>query len=67
MGIRTVAEFVEDEVALGHVRDLGVDFGQGYGIARPQALDRLFDAAPAGTDSIDDAVDAPCALMEQCG
>ncbi len=67
MGIRTVAEFVEDEVALGHVRDLGVDFGQGYGIARPQALDRLFDAALAGTDSMDDAVDAPCVLMEQCG
>lgn len=60
IGVRTVAEFVEDEIALGYVRDLGVDFGQGYGIAQPRALDRLFDAAPAGTDSMDDAV------MEQC-
>jgi diguanylate cyclase (GGDEF)-like protein/PAS domain S-box-containing protein len=41
IGVRTVAEFVEDDIVLAYVRDLGVDFGQGYGIARPQALDNL--------------------------
>jgi EAL domain-containing protein (putative c-di-GMP-specific phosphodiesterase class I) len=66
IGVHTVAEFIEDEVALGTVRELGVDFGQGYGIARPRALDGLFDAAPAGADSIDDAASAPCVPMEQC-
>ncbi|OIP37068.1 MAG: hypothetical protein AUK47_14130 [Deltaproteobacteria bacterium CG2_30_63_29] len=35
MGIRTVAEAVEDEVSLQAVKMCGVDYGQGYHIARP--------------------------------
>lgn len=41
MGIRTIAEFVESEEILQHLRDIGVDYAQGYGIARPQALSSL--------------------------
>ncbi len=35
MGIRTIAEFVENDAVLARLRDVGVDFVQGYGIAKP--------------------------------
>jgi EAL domain-containing protein (putative c-di-GMP-specific phosphodiesterase class I) len=38
MGIQTVAEFVEDEFILDKLRQLGVDYAQGYGISKPKAL-----------------------------
>lgn len=41
MGIKTVAEFVEDEETLSYLRECGVDFAQGYLIGRP-AADLLF-------------------------
>lgn len=36
---RTVAEFVEDDETLAKLRAHGVDFAQGYGIARPRPID----------------------------
>jgi len=33
--IETVAEFVEDETILAKLREIGVDYAQGYGISRP--------------------------------
>jgi EAL domain-containing protein (putative c-di-GMP-specific phosphodiesterase class I) len=33
-----VAEGVEDETTLRMLRDFGVDYGQGYGIARPRPV-----------------------------
>ncbi|MEW6353745.1 MAG: EAL domain-containing protein [Pseudomonadota bacterium] len=39
MQIQTIAEFVEDEAILEVVRKLGIDFGQGFGVARPQPLE----------------------------
>lgn len=39
MGIRTIAEFVEDEATLSALRALGVDYGQGYALHRPELLD----------------------------
>lgn len=36
---KTVAEFVENKAILGILKDIGVNFAQGYGIARPQPLD----------------------------
>ncbi|HDJ86086.1 MAG TPA: EAL domain-containing protein [Chromatiales bacterium] len=38
MGIRTIAEFVEDEAALNALRGLGVDYAQGYWIAEPHPM-----------------------------
>jgi EAL domain-containing protein (putative c-di-GMP-specific phosphodiesterase class I) len=35
MGKRTIAEFVENENVLEALRRIGVDYAQGYGIARP--------------------------------
>lgn len=41
MGIKTVAEYVEDEKTLHKLKELGVDYAQGYGIARPAPLDAV--------------------------
>ncbi|WP_082065430.1 EAL domain-containing protein [Aliterella atlantica] len=38
MGIQTIAEFVEDDTILAKIGELGVDYAQGYGIAKPQPL-----------------------------
>ena len=40
MGIRTIAESVEDDATLAWLRELGVDFAQGSGIASPQPFTR---------------------------
>lgn len=37
--IRTIAEYVENEEIWERVRRMGVDYGQGFGIARPEPLD----------------------------
>ena len=37
-GIRTIAEFVEDEEVMALLRDLGVDYAQGWAVARPSPL-----------------------------
>ena len=36
MGVRTVAEFVENTELLEALRAMGLDYAQGYGISRPQ-------------------------------
>lgn len=36
MGIQTIAEFVENEDILEKIKLLGVDYAQGYGIAKPR-------------------------------
>ncbi|NKN32684.1 EAL domain-containing protein [Marichromatium bheemlicum] len=41
MGMRTVAEFVEGDETLAVLRDLGVDYAQGYGIGRPRPIAEL--------------------------
>jgi diguanylate cyclase (GGDEF)-like protein/PAS domain S-box-containing protein len=38
MNLKTIAEFVSDEKILTKVRELGVDYAQGFGIAKPQPL-----------------------------
>ena len=41
MGIRTIAEFVENAAILRRLVEVGVDFAQGYAIAAPRSLDDL--------------------------
>ena len=38
MGIRTIAEFVENDAILSKLKEIGVDYAQGYGIAKPEPL-----------------------------
>jgi len=40
MGKKTIAEFVENEEVLEQLRDIGVDFAQGYLLGTPEPLDR---------------------------
>ncbi|MDN6859759.1 EAL domain-containing protein [Pseudomonas sp. CAN2814] len=42
MGKRTVAEFVETQEILEVLREIGIDYAQGYGLARPQPFNRNF-------------------------
>jgi EAL domain-containing protein (putative c-di-GMP-specific phosphodiesterase class I) len=46
MGIKTIAEYVENEQIIKKLQDIDVDFGQGYGIEQPKPLQDLF---PEGT------------------
>jgi len=41
MGIKTIAEFVEDQATLGALAAIGVDYAQGFGISRPEPMDKL--------------------------
>jgi EAL domain-containing protein (putative c-di-GMP-specific phosphodiesterase class I) len=53
MNISTIAEFVEDAAILQMVRELGVDYAQGYVIAKPLPIEiALFsDSAAAPVDA----------------
>ena len=37
-GIKTIAELVEQQITLDKLREIGVDYGQGFGISRPGPL-----------------------------
>ncbi|MFZ8787113.1 bifunctional diguanylate cyclase/phosphodiesterase [Thermocrinis sp.] len=39
MGIKTIAEFVENEEVLEVVKDLGIDYAQGYYFGKPESLE----------------------------
>ena len=38
MGLTTIAEYVEDEAILNSLRQIGVDYAQGYGIGMPEDI-----------------------------
>ncbi len=38
IGIKTIAEMVESEETIATLREIGIDFAQGFGISRPQPL-----------------------------
>jgi len=46
MGKKIIAEYVEKDSVLAMLREIGVDYGQGYAIAKPQALES--NGGPAG-------------------
>jgi diguanylate cyclase (GGDEF)-like protein/PAS domain S-box-containing protein len=50
LGKKTVAEFIENEAVLNLVREIGIDFAQGYYIARPSPIEKL--DLSAGTAAI---------------
>lgn len=61
---QTIAECVESDAVCQRLRDLGVDFGQGFALGRPTDIDAFFtaSASPAGLASTS-AVDAPAARI----
>jgi diguanylate cyclase (GGDEF)-like protein/PAS domain S-box-containing protein len=47
MGLRTVAEFVQNDATIEMLRGLGVDYVQGYGVEKPRPLDDATRGAPS--------------------
>ena len=45
MGKQTIAEFVENNEVKQRLCDMGVNFGQGYGLGKPQPLEVFFKEA----------------------
>ncbi len=41
MGMKTIAEFVENEMIKGMLKEIGVNYAQGYGIAKPLPFDEI--------------------------
>jgi diguanylate cyclase (GGDEF)-like protein/PAS domain S-box-containing protein len=39
LGAKTVAEWVENDATLQTLRDIGIDYGQGFGISKPKPLE----------------------------
>ena len=53
VGARTIAEFVEDDASLQCLRDIKVDYAQGYGLRMPTPLEQLADELDCSIDSVD--------------
>jgi diguanylate cyclase (GGDEF)-like protein/PAS domain S-box-containing protein len=49
-GLKTIAEFVDDPDVLSLLRQMGVDFAQGYLIHRPEPMSALMQAPPLNGD-----------------
>jgi EAL domain-containing protein (putative c-di-GMP-specific phosphodiesterase class I) len=45
LGIKTIAESVENEETLEKLREIGVDYVQGYHTGRPMYIDELLKVA----------------------
>lgn len=45
MGLKIIAEYVESEEVLEMLRSIGVDYAQGYHIARPMSFEKLRNSA----------------------
>jgi EAL domain-containing protein (putative c-di-GMP-specific phosphodiesterase class I) len=41
MGIKTIAEFVENDNVMRKLANIGVDYAQGYGVSRPKPLEDM--------------------------
>lgn len=42
MGMDTIAEFVENDAIKKILQDMGIDYGQGYGLTRPMPFQEFF-------------------------
>jgi diguanylate cyclase (GGDEF)-like protein len=43
MGMKTIAEYVETDEIKGMLREIGVNYAQGFGVGEPQAFEELID------------------------
>ncbi len=53
VGAQTIAEFVENDEIIDALRDIGVDYGQGFGLQHPGKLSGLLKQAPNRADDDD--------------
>jgi EAL domain-containing protein (putative c-di-GMP-specific phosphodiesterase class I) len=59
MDIKTIAEFVENEATLRAVHDIGVDYAQGYVIAKPAPIEVGLCSDPVTVDIPDTDENTP--------
>ena len=45
LGKKTVGEYVENEEILKRLKEIGLDYAQGFGIAKPKPLNEILDTA----------------------
>ena len=57
MGKHTIAEFVGDQESVDILTDLGVDYGQGYFLGRPEPLAQHLAGQPAARTAFGSAGD----------
>lgn len=43
MGMQTIAEFVEDKESFDFLREIGIDYAQGYWIGKPKPISEVFN------------------------
>jgi diguanylate cyclase (GGDEF)-like protein len=55
MGMQTIAEFVENDEIKGMLREIGVDYAQGYGIGKPKPINDLLNGTSNNISDIRDA------------
>ncbi|MBL3616886.1 MAG: EAL domain-containing protein [gamma proteobacterium endosymbiont of Lamellibrachia anaximandri] len=48
MGMDTIAEYVEDSITLAMLKEIGIGYGQGYAIAKPEPLSNFYCALSTG-------------------
>ena len=41
IGMETIAEFVEDDAICQRLKEIGVDYGQGYELGKPVPIDQI--------------------------
>lgn len=58
LGKKTVAEFVEDEETLKLLRDIQVDYAQGFHLGKPKPLSELFLPNPDNSTALQEVADA---------
>ena len=56
LGMASIAEWVEDSRTLNTLREMGVDYVQGYVVARPQSADKILLADSAASFITDEGV-----------
>jgi len=47
MGMKTIAEFVENDAVKAQLEEIGVDYAQGYGIGKPQPVEAMLEFSVA--------------------
>jgi EAL domain-containing protein (putative c-di-GMP-specific phosphodiesterase class I) len=43
MGMKTIAEFVENDAIMEQLNEIGVDYAQGYGIGKPEPFNDVIN------------------------
>ncbi|MBI3570967.1 MAG: EAL domain-containing protein [Gammaproteobacteria bacterium] len=59
MGIKTIAEFVKDDAILEKLRELGVDYAQGFGIAMPGPMTQHLSSGTNGCCAVPGSPEKP--------